>query len=118
MNATLVEGAVSYLVAAGELPTGVACMRLGSDFLDLHRLHCQHLNLRTMGGSPARATRGHGVLVAPAVEEFFNREDNDLVVPTKSAILDGSPILEDCAHSQYFERCDLRNSLRQHFHLP
>jgi hypothetical protein len=120
VNATTTEGAVSYLVARGELPTGVACMRLGSDFLDLHRLHSELLNLRTMGGrcSPTGATRGHGVLLTPAVQEFFSREDNDLIVPTKSAILDGSPALEDCTHFQYFERCGLRELLRQHFHLP
>lgn len=120
VNATTAEAAVSYLVAAGELPTGVACMRLGSDFLDLHRLHSRELpNLKTIGGrcSAAKATRGHGVLVAPAVEEFFSREDNDLVVTTSSAILDGSPAVEDCTHFQYFERCGLHELIRQHFHL-
>jgi hypothetical protein len=117
LRATVVEGAVSYLIAAGELPAGVACMRLGSDLLDLHRLHVRRLHLRTWGGrcDPAAVLAGHSLLLPPAVAEVFDHEDHDLVVPTESAILDGSAALENCTHFQYLDRCGLREELTRHF---
>lgn len=114
VKATYVEGAASYLVSAGQLPTGIAAMRQGSDFLDLHRLHAQCSPLRTWGGRCSRTapgSLGHGLLLNPALAEIFQNQDHDLVVPTASAIIDASPPLDDCNHFQYFDRDELQAAL-------
>jgi pimeloyl-ACP methyl ester carboxylesterase len=113
-RATFVEGAAAYLASVGQLPPGVAVMREGSDFLDLHRLYAQQLNLRTWGArcnTIADGGTGHSLLLAPAIGEIFDQRSNDLVVPTASAILDNSQPIPDCNHFQYFAQPGLRAAL-------
>jgi hypothetical protein len=119
-RATYLEAAVSYLVAASELPKGIASMRVGSDFLELHRLHARGLALRTWGGRchpTSSSGLGHGVLLAPAISGFFDQDENDLVVPTASAILDASPAVGDCNHFQYIEKCSLQTCLATYINV-
>lgn len=115
LRATFVEGAASYLVSTGELPPGIKVMREGSDFLDLHRFHAERLNLRTWGAHYSLAADGnvrHGLLLDPALAEVFDGQENDLVVPTESAILDKSMAISGCDHFCYFETDQLRDALR------
>ena len=104
--ATYAEGAASYLTAVGQLPRGISVMSEGSDFLDVHRLAAEELDLKTWGAQYDIATDsgiGHGMLLSPAVSEMFDGRLNDLVVPTESAILDHSASLQSCNHFQYFD---------------
>jgi pimeloyl-ACP methyl ester carboxylesterase len=104
--ATYAEGAASYLTAVGQLPRGISVMSEGSDFLDVHRLSAEGLDLKTWGAQYEIATDsgiGHGMLLSPAVSEMFDGRLNDLVVPTDSAILDHSASLQSCNHFQYFD---------------
>ena len=105
--ATYAEGAASYLTSVGQLPRGISVMSEGSDFLDIHQLSTEGLDLKTWGAQYDIASDsglGHGLLLSPAVSEVFYGRLNDLVVPTDSAILDDSEPLQSCNHFQYFDQ--------------
>jgi hypothetical protein len=111
---TYAEGAASYLTAVGQLPRGISVMSEGSDFLDVHRLSAEGLDLRTWGAQYDIAIDsgiGHGMLLSPAVSEVFDGRLNDLVVPTDSAILDHSASLQSCNHFQYFDHATFYSAL-------
>ena len=90
-------------------------MGVGSDFLDMHRLSAEGLDLKTWGAQYDIALDsglGHGLLLSPAVSGMFDGRLNDLVVPTESAILDQSAALQSCNHFQYFDHPTFDTDLR------
>jgi len=112
--ATYAEGAASYLTSVGQMPRGISVMREGSDFLDMHRLLAEGLDLKTWGAEYDIASDsglGHGLLLSAAVSEMFDGRLNDLVVPTQSAILDHSASLQSCNHFQYFDHATFYGAL-------
>jgi hypothetical protein len=73
--ATYAEGAASYLTSVGQLPRGISVLSEGSDFLDMHRLSMEGLDLKTWGAQYDIALDsglGHGMLLSPAVSEMFD----------------------------------------------
>ena len=107
IHATLVEGAFAYLLRDHRLPIGVEVMRPGSPWLESHEhLSTRLQDLRTWGGrtDPRGATAGIALLRG-LQHVFFPTEENDLVVPTASALLGASATrLDGCHHFGYYEQ--------------
>lgn len=116
-DATLVATAYS-LLRAGRLPKGIDEMRDRSSYLRLLRDA-----MPAWDGCAAWAGTfdidsdpdGFGIAFEQELSKgMFNKKENDLVIPTESALAFGDKptIVRGCSHTRYFARPDVQNALK------
>lgn len=114
-NANAVLAANAYaLVRAGDLPAGIYEMRENSSYLK--GLEEPWTGCASWGGKfdVESDPDGFGIAFEQGLSrEMFAHRENDLIVPTDSALAFGDPTtVPGCAHTAYFARADIQNALR------
>ena len=114
------ESALRYMTITGETPAGFAAMIADSPFLATHLARLRYLNIQAWGGriDLAQTTcEGFWQFALSSMMTRMYGEPHDLVVPLASALpsaltpTERKHELEDCAHSEFFERDDAKRRI-------
>jgi hypothetical protein len=110
-----------FLFDAPELPPGIAIMKEDSEGLRTMNRYGDRASVTCWGSTfdINGPSSGFGIEVGHMLAGAMHDVDNDLVVPTSSALAFGTPAqVLNCSHVQYFNQPAVRTAMNNYFNPP
>jgi hypothetical protein len=110
-----------FLFDAPELPPGIAIMKEDSESLRMMNRYGDGASVTCWGSTfdINGQSSGFGIEVGHMLAGAMHDIDNDLVVPTSSALGFGAPApVLKCSHVQYFSQAEVRRAIDNYFPQP
>ena len=107
-----------FLFDAPELPAGIAIMQEDSEGLRMMNRYGDRGSVMSWGSAFEinGSSSGFGIEVGHMLAGAMHDIDNDLVVPTSSALAFGTPAqVLNCSHVQYFGQATVRTAINDFF---